>query len=76
MTRLQAPTPPFWRKVRNISAAVAAAGLAIATLPITLPAAIVTVASYIVAIGTAVSVVSQAVTNEDVTHKPTDEQPN
>ena len=58
--RVQAPTPKFFRIIRTIGLALAAAGGAVLASPITLPAAIVTVGGYFVAAGTVMSAVSQA----------------
>lgn len=60
--RIKQPTPKFFKKVRNIGISIAAIGGAILTAPISLPAAIVTVAGYLTVAGTVASAVSQAVT--------------
>jgi len=57
--RLKAPTPSYWKKIRNIAATIGAVGAVIVGLPIALPAVIITAAGYAVAVGTVVATVSQ-----------------
>ena len=45
--RIKRPTPRFFRRLRNIGIALAAASAAIIAAPIALPAAIISVASYL-----------------------------
>ena len=45
--RAKAPTPKFFRLLRNIGLALAAASAVVITAPITLPAAVVTAAGYV-----------------------------
>lgn len=59
--RLNQPTPKFFRKLRNIGIALAAASAAILTAPIALPASIISVAGYLAVAGTVATAVSQAV---------------
>lgn len=62
--RWQAKTPKFWKKVQRIAiVAGTVAGLIIAA-PVTLPAAVITAAGYVVAVGTAVATTAQ-LTKED-----------
>jgi len=44
--RAQAPTPKFFKTLRSVGLVIAAAGAAILTAPVALPAAIVTVGGY------------------------------
>lgn len=60
--RIQAPTPIFFKKLRNIGLVVAAIGTAIITAPISLPAAVVTAAGYLTVAGTVIGAVSQVTT--------------
>ncbi|WP_417857274.1 hypothetical protein [Xanthomarina gelatinilytica] len=62
--RLKSPTPPFFKKLRNIGIILAATGGAILAAPITLPSAIITVATYLTVAGTVASTVSQAVVSD------------
>lgn len=57
--RITEPTPPFWAKVRNIAIALGVVGGAIATAPIALPAAIVTLGGYLATAGTVATVLAQ-----------------
>jgi hypothetical protein len=57
--RAKAPTPKFFRILRNIGLALAAASAAIITAPIALPAAVVTVAGYVAVAAGVLSAVSQ-----------------
>ena len=63
--RMQQPTPKFFKKIRNIGLAVLAVGGAILTAPVTLPAALVTIAGYAALVGTVMSGVSQAAVKDD-----------
>jgi ABC-type xylose transport system permease subunit len=57
--RFKAPTPKFWKKVRNIGFTVGALGGGLLTLPISLPASLITIAGYMVATGTLTGILSQ-----------------
>lgn len=70
--RWNSETPRFWKKVQKVAIIVGAVAGTIIAAPIALPAAVVTVAGYAVAIGTAVATVSQ-LTVED---KPTNTEQN
>jgi hypothetical protein len=63
--RYKKPTPKFFRTLRNIGIALATAGGAIIAAPISLPALLVTVATYMTVAGTVVTAVSQAVTIDE-----------
>jgi len=63
--RMQAPTPKFFRVLRTIGLALAAASGALLAAPVALPAGIITLAGYLTVAGSVVTAVSQtAVTNE------------
>ena len=66
MQRAAAPTPKFFKKLRNIGLILAAISTTIVTAPIALPAAVITIAGY-AAVGSAVlGAVSQVtVLNEE-----------
>ncbi|WP_207532961.1 hypothetical protein [Desertivirga arenae] len=65
-TRIKAPTPPFFRKVRSLGILLGAIGTAVLSAPIALPAAITTVAGYLVTAGlVATAVSSTAVEKEE-----------
>lgn len=67
--RIKQPTPKFFKKVRNLGISIAAVGGAILTAPVSLPAAVITVAGYLTVAGTVASAVSQAVTEPDGNNK-------
>jgi hypothetical protein len=58
--RMKAPTPKFFRVLRNVGLALAAAGGAIITALIALPVAVVTVAGYLAVAGGVMTAVSQS----------------
>jgi len=68
--RYKKPTPKFFKTLRNIGIALATAGGAIIAAPITMPALVITVATYMTVAGTVVTAVSQAVTINDETEIP------
>jgi ABC-type xylose transport system permease subunit len=63
--RFNAPTPKFWKRVQQAAITVGAIAGVILTAPITLPAAVVTVAGYVATAGTVAATLSQ-LTIEDV----------
>lgn len=62
--RAQAPTPKFFKILRNIGIVVATIGGAILTAPIALPAAIVTVGGYLAVAGGVISAISQVTVDD------------
>ena len=60
MNRLQQPTPPFFKKIRNIGLLIAAVGSSILAAPVTLPLLLVNIAGYLVVAGGVMSTVGQA----------------
>lgn len=63
--RLTAPTSKFFKAIRNIGLCLAAIGGAIVAAPVTLPAAIVTVAGYLTVAGGVMTAVAQATVEGD-----------
>jgi ABC-type xylose transport system permease subunit len=57
--RWNAKTPSFWIKVRNIAITVGAVAGVILTAPVSLPAAVITVAGYLATAGTVAATLSQ-----------------
>ena len=57
--RWSAPTPKFWKRVQKIAITIGAIAGVIVTAPITLPIAVVTVASYAITVGTVAATLSQ-----------------
>ena len=64
IARAKAPTPKFFKVLRNVGLALAAAGGALLAAPISLPAGIVALGGYLTVGGTVLTEVSQ-VTVED-----------
>nr|WP_286754947.1 hypothetical protein [Roseivirga sp. UBA838] len=62
--RAKAPTPKFFKVLRNIGLALAAAGGALLTAPISLPAGIVALGGYLTVGGTVLTAVSQVTVEE------------
>ena len=62
--RYKKPTPKFFRVLRNIGIALATAGGAIIAAPISIPATIITIATYMTVAGTVATAVSQAVVSD------------
>lgn len=63
--RYKKPTPKFFKILRNIGIALATAGGAIIAAPISMPALVVTIATYMTVAGTVATAVSQAVVTDD-----------
>ena len=63
--RATAPTPKFFKLLRNTGLAIAAAGGALMTAPADLPHGLVTFANYLIVSGTILSAVSQITTLND-----------
>jgi Mg/Co/Ni transporter MgtE len=63
--RWNAPTPKFWKRVQQAAITVGAIAGVILAAPITLPAAVITVAGYVATAGTVAATISQ-LTIEDV----------
>jgi len=57
--RVKAPTPKFFKTLRTIGIALAAAGGALLAAPIALPAAVISIAGYIVLAGGVMTAISQ-----------------
>ena len=64
--RAKAPTPKFFKVLRNIGLALAAVGGTILAAPITLPVVVTTVGGYMAVAGGVVSAVSQLTTGEAI----------
>jgi len=64
--RAKAPTPKFFKVLRNIGLALAAVGGTILAAPITLPIVVTTIGGYLAVAGGVVSAVSQLTTREAI----------
>lgn len=63
--RLKAPTPKFFKILRNIGLGLAAAGGVIIASPIAIPTIIVTIGGYLIVAGSVATAISQAVTTSE-----------
>ena len=63
--RAKAPTPKFFKVLRNIGLALAAIGGTILAAPIALPVVVTSIGGYLAVAGGVVSAVSQLTTSED-----------
>jgi len=57
--RVKAPTPKFFKVLRNIGLIMAGVGTVLLTAPVSLPAAVVTLGGYLVTAGGVATAVSQ-----------------
>ena len=62
--RIKSPTPPWWKKVRNIAGTVALIGGVVLTLPVSLPVGLVTAVTTITIVSGTIAGTAQA-TKED-----------
>lgn len=72
--RVSAPTPKWFKIIRNIGITLTAVGGAILAAPIALPATIVTVAGYVVLGGTIASAIAQTAMKTDNTEETEDKE--
>jgi len=63
--RAQAPTPKFFKVLRNIGLVMAAVGGTILAAPVALPIVITTIGGYLTVAGGVVSAVSQLTTSTE-----------
>ena len=62
--RAKAPTPKFFKVLRNIGLVLATVGGSILTSPVALPVAVTTVGGYLIVAGGVASAVSQLTTEK------------
>lgn len=63
--RIKAPTPRFFKVLRNIGLGMAAVGGTILAAPIALPVIVGSIGGYLAVIGGVLSAISQITTSED-----------
>jgi uncharacterized membrane protein HdeD (DUF308 family) len=68
--RLKAPTPRFFRVLRNVGLALASAGGVLLATPIALPVIVTTLAGYITLAGGVLSAVSQTAVDGETDYNP------
>jgi len=62
--RLTAPTPKFFKVLRNIGLVLATLGGTLVTAPVTLPIIVTTIGGYVAVAGGVISAVSQLTTTD------------
>ena len=72
--RYKKPTPKFFRTLRNIGISLAAVGGVIIAAPISMPAILVTIATYLTVAGTVATAVSQAVVQDEESEEGPEEK--
>ena len=72
--RYKKPTPKFFKTLRTIGIALATAGGAIIAAPISMPALVVTIATYMTVARTVATAVSQAVVSDGVDEETNKEE--
>ncbi|ELY1978452.1 hypothetical protein [Flavobacterium luteum] len=65
INRAKAPTPKFFKVLRNIGLALAAVGGTILAAPVALPVVITTIGGYVAVAGGVISAVSQLTTTTE-----------
>jgi uncharacterized membrane protein HdeD (DUF308 family) len=75
LDRMNAPTPRFFRVLRTLGLALAAAGGVLLAAPVALPAVVLTVAGYLTVAGGVMTAVSQSVVAGEEDDDATDRQP-
>ena len=71
ISRMAAPTPKWFRIVRNLGLTLSAVGGALVAAPIALPAAVLSLGGYLLLGGTIIGAVSQTATStEEYGEKP------
>lgn len=63
--RASAQTPPFFRKIRNLGLVLTALATAVLTVPVSLPALVITISGYAAAAGAAATAISQLTLYEE-----------
>lgn len=66
--RWNAPTPKFWKRVQKVAITFGAIAGVIIAAPITLPAAVITVAGYVATAGTVAATLSQLTIETNATN--------
>ena len=65
LDRVALPSPLFWKKVSAVGKAIGALGLVLVTAPVALPAAVVSVAGYLVLAGSLTAGLSALTVEQD-----------
>lgn len=62
--RLQAPTPKFFRILRNLGLGLVAAGGVLVAAPVSIPAGLITLGGYLIVAGSVATAVAQTAVEE------------
>ncbi len=73
--RVKAPTPPFFKKLRNAGLAILAISTTVLTAPVALPAILIKIAGYLAVAGTVTSTICQTVSGKDADTNANNGQP-
>ena len=65
ITRMQKPTPKFFKEVRNAGLALGTVGLAITNAPVAMPILLLKIGSYLIVGGAVAGAVSQSAVKYD-----------
>jgi len=65
LDRYKKPTPKFFRILRTLGVGLATAGGTILAAPVSIPAWLISIATYVVVAGTVATAVSQAAVEDD-----------
>ncbi len=65
LDRYKKPTPKFFRILRTVGVSLATIGGTLLAAPVTIPAWLISIATYVVVAGTVVTAVSQAAVEDD-----------
>ena len=65
LNRASAPTPKFFKVLRNVGLALAAVGGTILAAPVALPAIVITIGGYVAVAGGVLTAASQLTTTND-----------
>lgn len=63
--RLKAPTPKFYKTLRNVGLALVAAGGVLVASPIAIPVIVTTIGGYLIVGGSVLTAVSQTVVTDE-----------
>lgn len=72
ITRLNSPTPTFWKKIQKIGLILGGISTVIATAPISLPATITGLAGYFAVASGSIAAISQLTVEDSKTIEPSD----
>ncbi len=74
LARWGAPTPRFFKKIRNVGLVVGAIGTAILTAPVGIPVAVVSIGGYLITAGSVITAISQLTTSDNPASSPSTQE--